>query len=125
MRSIFVGSFRSVIEASWADFSNYQVTVTDRYHGVIFSLISGTPVVVLESTDHKLRSGVQWFPPQIFGNMIRFAGSVEEAVQAAEHFYSADSPVPCRPTSKMSTFRLWQINSSAVWRWNPDREVRS
>lgn len=43
-------------------FSHYQAIVTDRYHGIIFSLIANTPVIVLPSSDHKLTSGLQWFP---------------------------------------------------------------
>jgi len=42
-------------------FSQYKVTVTDRYHGLIFSLIAGTPVVILPTSDHKLSSGINWF----------------------------------------------------------------
>jgi exopolysaccharide biosynthesis predicted pyruvyltransferase EpsI len=44
------------------EFSKYQLVITDRYHGLIFSLISCTPVIVLSSNDHKLTSGIEWFP---------------------------------------------------------------
>ncbi|WP_082026255.1 polysaccharide pyruvyl transferase family protein [Prevotella pectinovora] len=40
-------------------FAKYQVVITDRYHGTIFSQIVNTPVIVISSTDHKLRSGVK------------------------------------------------------------------
>ena len=42
-------------------FSNYKVIITDRYHGTIFSLIAGTPVIILKTTDHKVISGADWF----------------------------------------------------------------
>lgn len=43
-------------------FSKYKVIVTDRYHGVIFSLAANRPVVVLPTFGHKIISGISWFP---------------------------------------------------------------
>lgn len=42
-------------------FSQYQVIITDRYHGTIFSLAAGTPVIILKTTDHKVTTGADWF----------------------------------------------------------------
>lgn len=61
------------------EFSQYQVIITDRYHGTIFSEVANTPVIVLSSTDHKLSSGVKWFPKEVFGNMVQFADNLDEA----------------------------------------------
>ena len=51
-------------------FSQYKVIVTDRYHGMIFSLISNTPVVVLPTSGHKVREGALWlkddYPDSIY-----------------------------------------------------------
>lgn len=44
-----------------AEFGTYRAVVTDRYHGTIFSLIAGTPVIVIKSNDHKVVTGVDWF----------------------------------------------------------------
>lgn len=41
--------------------SKHKVTVTDRFHGVVFSILSRTPCVVLRSSDHKIVDGVKWF----------------------------------------------------------------
>lgn len=59
-------------------YSKYKVVITDRYHGTIFSLIAGTPVVVLGSTDHKLSSGVKWFPEE-YSDYVKFAENLDEA----------------------------------------------
>lgn len=64
-------------------FSQYQVIITDRYHGTIFSQVANTPVIVLSSTDHKLSSGVKWFPKEVFGDMIQFAANLDEAYSLA------------------------------------------
>ena len=80
------------------EISQYKVVITDRYHGTIFSLISGTPVVVLGTTDHKLKSGVKWFPKEIFGNYIFFANDLNEAYNQAmnviNHYEKIDHKLP-------------------------------
>lgn len=68
-----------VLENTFSEYGRYRVIITDRYHGTIFSLVAGTPVVVVSSTDHKLSSGVKWFPKDIFGEYIAFAKDLEEA----------------------------------------------
>lgn len=49
------------IEAAIEKFSHYQVTITDRYHGAIFSLCAGTPVIIIKTTDHKVVTSADWF----------------------------------------------------------------
>lgn len=84
-----------VLNDSWREFSKHRLTITDRYHGTIFSLVAGTPVIVLASTDHKLKSGVKWFPRKIFSKYVRYAKDVDEAIELANSMYSSDAlPVP-------------------------------
>lgn len=42
-------------------YAHYKLIVTDRYHGTILSLVAGTPVVLLKTTDHKVITGADWF----------------------------------------------------------------
>lgn len=42
-------------------FSKHKAVITDRFHGVIFSVITKTPCIVLKSSDHKIAEGVKWF----------------------------------------------------------------
>jgi pyruvyl transferase EpsI len=44
------------LDALWASFARARCVVTDRLHGLIFSIISRTPCVVIENTNHKIRS---------------------------------------------------------------------
>lgn len=67
--------------------SGKKLTITDRYHGTIFSIIANTPVIVLGSTDHKLSSGVKWFADRVFSDLIYFASSTKEAVKIAKKVY--------------------------------------
>lgn len=65
------------------NFATYKVVITDRYHGTIFSAIASTPVVVINSADHKLSSGVNWFPKEIFKDYVQFANNLDEAYTIA------------------------------------------
>lgn len=38
-----------------------DVVVTDRYHGLIFTVLCQKPCVVLRTVDHKLTSAIHWF----------------------------------------------------------------
>lgn len=75
-----------VLNNKFKEFANYKVVITDRYHGTIFALIANTPVIVLSSKDHKLSSGVKWFPKD-FGHFVTFANSLEEAYSLAKQLY--------------------------------------
>lgn len=68
---------RSFIEKTIDEYSCYRLIVTDRYHGTIFSLIAGTPVIVLKTTDHKVITGAEWFIP-CMANDIAVADSLED-----------------------------------------------
>ena len=63
--------------------STYKVVITDRYHGTIFSAIASTPVVVIASADHKLSSGVNWFPKEVYGDAVQYATSLADAYEKA------------------------------------------
>lgn len=71
-----IASRREILYSTFGYFSHFQVIITDRYHGTIFSLISNTPVIVLNSSDHKLSSGVKWFPDS-FNEYVHFAESLD------------------------------------------------
>ena len=45
-----------------------KLVITDRFHGVIFSFITRTPVIAFKSFDTKISSGIKWFEnvPSIF-----------------------------------------------------------
>ena len=65
-------------------FSTFRLVITDRYHGTIFSAIASTPVIVINSNDHKLSSGVAWFPKEQYGDSVQYASNLDEAYAKAE-----------------------------------------
>lgn len=56
-----VRNTEQVVTEKIKEFSSYDLIITDLYHGMIFSVIANTPVIVLPSSDHKISSGVQFF----------------------------------------------------------------
>lgn len=70
-------------------YSKYQVIITDRYHGTIFSLIAGTPVVIIKTTDHKVTTGAEWFRG-IYDNHVHLADSLEEAYEITTKMVGKD-----------------------------------
>lgn len=65
------------------NFASYNVVITDRYHGTIFSMISNTPVIILETVDHKVKTGTEWFKG-IYEGAYYNASSLEEAYNIAK-----------------------------------------
>ena len=77
--------------------ATYKVVITDRYHGTIFSAIANTPVIVISSADHKLSSGVKWFPKEIFGNNVQYAENLEDAYMKAIRILSSCEKLQINP----------------------------
>lgn len=50
-----------IIFSRWEYAQSSRLVITDRYHGVIFAVITHTPVIVFKSFDTKISSGVKWF----------------------------------------------------------------
>lgn len=72
-----------ILHQIWDSYAQYRLIVTDRYHGTIFSLIANTPVIVLPSTDHKLVSGVKWFPEE-YSDYVNYVENFEEVETVAK-----------------------------------------
>lgn len=68
-------------------YSKYRLIITDRYHGTIFSLIAGTPVIVLKTTDHKVATGVDWFKG-VCDDYVSLAENLDNAYEKAKNVLS-------------------------------------
>ncbi len=71
-------------------FSKYKLVITDRYHGTIFSLVSNTPVIVLNSTDHKLSSGVNWFKNN-YNDYVTYCNDLDNVYGLAKNIYDKNN----------------------------------
>ena len=75
------------IEETIDDYAQYQVIITDRYHGTIFALIANTPVIILKTTDHKVVTGADWFEG-VYEDYVYVVNDLEEASQVAQQIVS-------------------------------------
>lgn len=87
-------------------FSTFKVVVTDRYHGTIFSAIASTPVIVINSADHKLSSGVNWFDKKIFGSAVQFAENLDDAYNMADQILKNNLTIDMPPYFKV---KYWDV----------------
>lgn len=72
-------NLQQFIEEEIESYSHFDVTITDRYHGTIFSLCAGTPVIIIKTTDHKVTTGADWFKG-IYDDYVYVAKDLDEAV---------------------------------------------
>lgn len=66
------------IEEQIEYFSHFEAVITDRYHGTIFALAAGTPVIIIKTTDHKVVTGADWFKG-VYDDYVQVADSLDEA----------------------------------------------
>lgn len=62
--------------------SQYKCVITDRYHGTIFSLCANTPVIIIQSNDHKVITGANWFK-NIYDDYVYVAKNLDDAYDKA------------------------------------------
>lgn len=74
------------IYAEISEYAKYKVMITDRYHGTILSIVAGTPVIIIKTTDHKVTTGADWFKG-IYDDFVYLAEDLEEAYQLANKLY--------------------------------------
>jgi len=71
------------IEKQIIFFSKYKIVITDRYHGTIFSLAAGTPVIIIKTNDHKVITGANWFKG-VYDDYVYVASDLKEAYKLYE-----------------------------------------
>ena len=70
---IEVNHREAILEQTLDLFLAADIVVTDRYHGLIFTVLCQKPCVVLRTVDHKLTSAIHWFnevPSVVFANSL-------------------------------------------------------
>ncbi|MBE3667130.1 hypothetical protein BOO35_18860 [Vibrio navarrensis] len=66
---------KKILDETLVMFSKYDMIITDRFHGLIFSVLCKKPTVVLSTVDHKLTSAFDWFDNI---NYVKFAHSIDD-----------------------------------------------
>lgn len=78
-----VSHAKECIDREIDQYAHYKLIITDRYHGTILSLVAGTPVIILKTTDHKVTTGAEWFAG-IYDDYVYLADSPNHALQIAK-----------------------------------------
>lgn len=55
-KSVPLSQWKDVLESKWQEFRKAKVVITDRLHGMIFSVITATPCIVLPNYNYKVES---------------------------------------------------------------------
>lgn len=79
------------------DIQNYRAVVTDRMHGVYFSLITGTPCVAVSQKLGKTESIMEWFKNVDY---VKYATCADEIPEALEQV--------CNSTKDLSFLDEWR-----------------
>ena len=71
-----------------------RLVITDRFHGVVFSVITHTPVIAFKSFDTKISAGIKWFKdlPWVYYMEDDDLQDIEEIVRKWIYSYK---PVSC------------------------------
>lgn len=84
------------VSAMMDKFASAALVVTDRLHGMIFSAITSTPVVVMDNSTGKVRQVYDLWLKDI--PYVRFAGSSSSAASCIEAVLSVPNPAYDRET---------------------------
>lgn len=61
-------TFHCMIDSLLEKMSAYEIIITDRFHGILFSIISETKVIAIDSIDYKVREGAKMFSKLLPGS---------------------------------------------------------
>ncbi|MCM1138948.1 MAG: polysaccharide pyruvyl transferase family protein [Muribaculum sp.] len=90
---------KEYVESQIEEFSKFNVVITDRYHGTIFSLIAGTPVIIIKTTDHKVVTGADWFKG-VYDDYVYVASDLDDAYERACRLMRQPNLKPLKPYFK-------------------------
>jgi len=79
---------REEVMASLRLFASHRLVVTDRLHGLIFSVLARTPCVALPTTDHKVSSFMAWLEGVDY---VCFAPDTEDMAEAGAEWMNQSS----------------------------------
>lgn len=73
------------------EFGSAKLVITDRLHGMIFSVISGTPCIVFENSNHKIAGTYEWLKDLehvfLVKNMDDFESAINKVTELMDNSY--------------------------------------
>lgn len=96
------------------EYSKFELVITDRYHGTIFSLAANTPVIVLKTTDHKVITGVEWFKG-IYEGYYYLANDLNDAYNIAQEILKKEFSYELKPYFKEEYYDKLLGYAENIW----------
>ena len=87
-----VGDWEEELHDALIRFGSYEAIITDRYHGLIFAVLTKTPVVVLRTTNHKLTAAMTWFEGVEFVEFATEVADIPRSIQRVKNSSSREVP---------------------------------
>jgi pyruvyl transferase EpsI len=81
-REYWVTKDSKLVNDKIQEFKDAKLVVTDRLHGMIFSLITGTPCICFDNLTHKTAGVYEWVIEGGFDNYIKLVSNYEEFKEA-------------------------------------------
>lgn len=78
---------------TWEKFANSKLVVTDRLHGMIFSVITETPCIVFDNIDGKVGNQYEWVKQLDYVFFVDNKNEFMQAWKKAVHFSNVKYPV--------------------------------
>lgn len=79
---------RETVLAKLDEFAGYRFIITDRLHGMVFAALTGTPCIVLDNCDHKVRGVYDWLKQNRYILYLDHAAALPSALQKIEPLLS-------------------------------------
>ena len=73
-RSVSIDTRQDMVRSKMEEIASAELVITDRLHGMIFAAITGTPCIVFNNCNHKIRGTYEWLQHLPY---IRFAKSTD------------------------------------------------
>ncbi|WP_195555448.1 polysaccharide pyruvyl transferase family protein [Weissella cibaria] len=81
------------LDKKLSEIGNSKVVITDRLHGMIFSLITSTPVIVFDNSTHKIKNLIEtWLTGNASVYFVRDTDGVEELDKVLNEFMNYQQP---------------------------------
>lgn len=109
-----VSQRKKAVYEKFREFSGAELVVTDRLHGMIFCVVTGTPCVVLDSKSPKVRGCYEWVKGL---NYIRFADDASQIIQAYESIQQTRDADVYDNSVFSDAFEELAEDMEAVFRW--------
>lgn len=79
---------REAVLSKLDEFAGYRFIITDRLHGMVFAALTGTPCIVLDNCDHKVRGVYDWLKQNRYILYLDNAAALPSALQKIEPLLS-------------------------------------